>query len=63
MESKLAEGKSLPWPCSKFIEPGKTLCIDKKMEYLKKKRDWKNNTLATRNNVNAVEGDEKKQNN
>ena len=38
----------------------KISCQDKKKEYLKKKRDWKNSTPATRNN--AIE-EEKKQNN
>ena len=60
---KSAEGKNLALPRSKSTELGKTSCIDKKREYLKKKRDRKNNTLATKNNANAIEIGEKKQNN
>ena len=59
-KSKSAEGKNLTPPRSKFTKPGKTSCTDKKMEYLKKKRDWKNNTPAIGDKTNTVEGDKKK---
>ena len=61
-KSKLAKIKTSAPPRSKYIEPGKSSCIDKKREYLKKKKDQKNNTPATGNNVNAGERSEKKQN-
>lgn len=51
----------LPHP--KFTKLGKTSCIDKRREYLKKKQDRKNLTLATKDNTNAVEGGKKKQSN
>ena len=60
---KLAEGKNPTPPCSKSTEFGKTFCTNKKREYFKKKRDWKNNTSVTGDNANAVEIGEKKQNN
>ena len=61
-KTKLAEGKNPAPPRSKFTEPRKTSRIDKKSEYLekKKKRDQKNNTPVTGDNANAVEIDEKK---
>ena len=61
-ESKSAEGKNPAPPRSKFTKPGKTSCTDKKREYLKKKRDQKNNTPANKNNANAVEIGKKKRN-
>ena len=60
---KSAEGKNPAPPRSESIEPEKTSCIDKKREYLekkKKKRDRKNNTPATGDNANAIEVGEKK---
>ena len=56
-ESKPADGKTPAPP--RTDEPGKTSRQDKK-EYLKKKRDRKNSTPVTGDNV--IEG-EKKQNN
>ena len=61
-ESKLAKGKNPALPRSKSIKPGKISRTNKKSEYLKKKRDRKNNTSATRDNANGVEGGEKKRN-
>ena len=57
-DSKPVNGKTPAPP--RTNEPGKTSCQDKKKDYLKKKRDWKNSTPATGNN--AIE-DEKKRNN
>ena len=57
-DSKPANRKTPASPCTNELR--KTFCQDKKKEYLKKKRDWKNSTPFTRNN--AIEG-EKKQNN
>ena len=63
-ELKLAEGKNPALLRSESTEPGKTSRTDKKREYLKKKRDRQNNTLATRDNANAIEvGEKKKQDN
>ena len=56
-DSKVADGKTPVLP--RTYKPGKTSCQDKKKEYLKKKRDWKNSTPATGDN--AIE-DEKKRN-
>ena len=55
---KLADEKTPALPRTNKL--GKTSCQDKKKEYFKKKRDWKNSTLAIGDN--AIEG-EKKQNN
>ena len=62
-ELKSTKDKNLIPSRSEFTKPGKTSCTDKKREYLKKNQDRKNNTLATRDNANAVEGSEIKQNN
>ena len=62
-ELKSAKSKNPALPCSKSTELGKTSHIYKKSEYLKKKRDRKNNTLVTRDNANAIEVGEKKRNN
>ena len=62
-EAKQANDKAPAPPRSKFTEPRKTFRTDKRREYLekkKKKRDRKNNILATRDNANAVEVGEKK---
>ena len=62
-EAKQADGKAPAPPRSESTEAGKTSHIDKKREFLekkKKKRDWKNNTLATGDNANDVEVGEKK---
>ena len=56
---KTAEGKTPAPPRSESTEPGKTSCTNKKREYLKKKQDRKNNTPATGNNTNAIEGKKK----
>ena len=57
-DSKPANGKTSA--LLRTIEPGKISRQDKKKEYLKKKRDRKNFTLAIKEN--AIE-DEKKRNN
>ena len=57
-DSKPADGKTPAPPCTN--EPGKTSRQDKKKKYLKKKRDRKNSTPATRDN--AIK-DKKKRNN
>ena len=62
-ESKPGKGKTSAPPHFKSTKLGKTFRIDKKKKYFKKKRDLKINTLATRDNANAVEGVEKKRNN
>ena len=62
-ESKLAEVKNPVALRSKSTEPRKISCIDKKKKYFKKKRDWKNNTPAIRDNANAIEVGEKNWNN
>ena len=66
-EAKQADGKAPVPPRSEFTKPGKTSHIDKRREYLekkKKKRDRKNNTPATGDNANAVKiGKKKKQDN
>ena len=62
-KSKLAKDKTPTLPWSKSTEPRKTSCIDKRREYLEKKQDQKNNTPATEDNANAIEGVKKKQNN
>ena len=59
-DSKLAKRKIFALPCSRSIESKKTFCLNKKKEYLKKKRDLKNSILATRDNI--VEAGEKKRN-
>ena len=62
-EAKSTDGKNPAPPRSESAEPGKISRIDKKKEYLekkKKKRDWKKNTPATGDNANAVEVGEKK---
>ena len=62
-EAKQANGKAPAPSHSESNEPEKTSRIDKKKEYLekkKKKRDWKNNTPANGDNANAVEVGEKK---
>ena len=46
---------------NKSTESGKTSCIDKKKEYLKKKQDQKNSVLAIGDN--AIDPGEKKRNN
>ena len=56
-EAKSAEGKNPALPRSKSNEPGKTSYTDKRREYLekkKKKRDRKNNTLATGDNATPL---------
>ena len=45
----LLDGKTPALPCTD--EPGKTFRQDKKKEYLKKKRNRKNSTPATRDNA------------
>ena len=57
---KLAKRKNPALPRSESTEPGKTSRTNKKREYFKKKRDQKNNTPATGDNANAVEGGKKK---
>ena len=57
-DSKLANGKTPALP--RTNEPGKTSRQDKKKEYLKKKRDRKNSTPATKDN--AIEGEKKRNN-
>ena len=62
-EAKQADSKAPAPPRSESTEPEKTSRIDKRKEYLekkKKKRDRKNNTPATGDNANAVEVGEKK---
>ena len=62
-EAMQANGKAPAPPRSEFTEPRKTSCIDKRREYFKKnkkKRDRKNNTSATGDNVNANEVGKKK---
>lgn len=61
-ELKPAKGKTPILSYSKFTELGKTSRIDKIREYFKKKQDQKNNTLATRDNANAIEGEKKRNN-
>ena len=55
-ELKPADGKTLAPP--RTNEPKKTSRQNKKKEYLKKKRDRKNSTPATRDN--AIEGEKKR---
>ena len=55
---KPADGKTPTLPHTN--EPGKTSYQNKKKEYLKKKQDWKNSILATRDN--AIEGEKKRNN-
>ena len=62
-ELKSAKGKNPILPRSKSTKPKKTFCTDKKREYLKKKREQKNNILAIGDNANAIKGGEKKWNN
>ena len=62
-KAKSAEGKNPAPACSKSFEPEKTSHTAKRKEYLekkKKKRDRKNNILATGDKTNAVEVNEKK---
>ena len=61
-EVKPNKGKAPPLLHPKSTEPGKTSCIDRKREYLKKKCDQKNTTLATGNNANIVKDSKKRQN-
>ena len=56
--SKLTNGKTPALP--RIDEPGKTSHQDKKKEYLKKKWDQKNSTLATGDN--AIESEKKRNN-
>ena len=55
---KPADGKTLA-PL-RTNEPRKTSRQNKKKEYLKKKRDWKNSTPAAKDN--AIEGEKKRNN-
>ena len=48
-DSKLANEKTPAPPCTD--ESGKTFCQNKKKEYYKKRRDRKNSTPATKDNV------------
>ena len=57
-DSKPANEKTPASPCTN--KPEKTSCQDKKKEYFKKKRDWKNSTPVI--GANAIE-DKKKRNN
>lgn len=50
--------KTSALPYLKSTEPGKTSCLDKKKEYLiRKKRDQKNSTITAR--ANTIEADKK----
>ena len=61
-KSKPAKDKTPVSPRSKSTEPKKTSCIDKQREYLKKKCNQKNNTIAIGDNANVVKAGEKKRN-
>ena len=60
---KLVKGKTSTLFHSKSTKPQKTFYIDKKKEYLKKKRDQKNNIPAIADNANVIKRGKKKQNN
>ena len=57
---KPAKDKSPVLPRSKITKPGETSHPDKRKRYFRKKRDQKNNTPATGNHANAIEGKKKR---
>ena len=61
-ELKSVEGKNPAPLYSESMKLGKTFRTDKRREYLKKKRDRKNNTSTTEGNANVVNNGKKKRN-